>query len=64
MTSGLEFIYMGMTRFFLALSVVLFHTGAQKMLVGGVIAIQVFYIFSGFYMSLILSTKYNKINPF
>lgn len=51
---------MGLIRFLLAISVVLAHT--NKIfgigLVGGRLAVQVFYIISGFYMTLILKEKY------
>lgn len=55
---------MGILRLILALSVVAMHYGAifgQK-LVGGQIAVQSFYIISGFYMSLILNEKYVGAN--
>jgi peptidoglycan/LPS O-acetylase OafA/YrhL len=51
---------MGIIRFLLALSVVIEHSrqvfGFE--LVGGQIAVQAFYIISGFYMTLILNEKY------
>jgi peptidoglycan/LPS O-acetylase OafA/YrhL len=51
---------MGLIRFLLAISVVIEHSrqifGFE--LVGGQIAVQAFYIISGFYMTLILSEKY------
>lgn len=51
---------MGIVRLLLALSVVAAHSTeiAGFSLVGGRIAVQMFYIISGFYMSLILSEKY------
>lgn len=51
---------MGILRFLLALSVVAIHTGSifGFNLVGGQIAVQAFYIISGFYMTLILNEKY------
>jgi peptidoglycan/LPS O-acetylase OafA/YrhL len=51
---------MGVIRLLLALSVVLAHSKAVlgNKLVGGMIAVQAFYIISGFYMSLILNEKY------
>jgi peptidoglycan/LPS O-acetylase OafA/YrhL len=51
---------MGIIRLLLALSVVATHAGPilGSRLVGGQIAVQSFYIISGFYMSLILNEKY------
>jgi peptidoglycan/LPS O-acetylase OafA/YrhL len=51
---------MGKIRFLLAISVVIAHSGAifGINLVGGQIAVQAFYIISGFYMSLVLNEKY------
>lgn len=56
---------MGTLRFILALAVVIVHTaylyGSSLFgltLTGGVLAVQAFYMVSGFYMSLILDTKY------
>jgi peptidoglycan/LPS O-acetylase OafA/YrhL len=51
---------MGIIRLLLALSVVAVHGGSifGFNLVGGPIAVQSFYIISGFYMSLILNEKY------
>lgn len=51
---------MGILRLLLALSVVATHCGAiwKFNLVGGQVAVQSFYIISGFYMSLILNEKY------
>lgn len=55
---------MGILRFLLALSVVLAHSGPifGIRLVGGQIAVQAFYIISGFYMTLILNEKYVGAN--
>lgn len=55
---------MGVLRLLLALSVVATHCGAifNINFVGGQIAVQAFYIISGFYMTLILSEKYIKAN--
>ncbi len=52
---------MGLLRFLLALSVITAHTGPifGSYLVGGKIAVQSFFIISGFYMSLIISQKYS-----
>lgn len=51
---------MGLLRFFLALSVVIFHTGDffGIKFVGGQVAVQGFYLISGFYMAMILNEKY------
>ncbi|WP_197428731.1 acyltransferase family protein [Phnomibacter ginsenosidimutans] len=51
---------MGIIRFILAISVVLAHAGPLlgNSLVGGQLAVQAFYIISGFYMALILNEKY------
>jgi peptidoglycan/LPS O-acetylase OafA/YrhL len=51
---------MGIIRLLLALSVVAAHTTSffGVHLVGGKVAVQAFYIISGFYMSLILNEKY------
>jgi peptidoglycan/LPS O-acetylase OafA/YrhL len=55
---------MGLLRLLLALSVVANHCGPilGENLVGGQIAVQSFYIISGFYMSLILNEKYIGAN--
>lgn len=55
---------MGLIRILLALSVVIVHTGSiyGYNLVGGELAVQAFYIISGFYMSLILNEKYINTN--
>lgn len=51
---------MGIIRILLAVAVFLNHTGpiAGLKLTGGLVAVQTFYIISGFYMALILSEKY------
>ena len=51
---------MGFLRFILAVSVLIFHSQpiAGLRLVGGPIAVQSFFIISGFYMALILTEKY------
>ncbi len=57
--SILHSFQMGVLRFLLAISVVLFHFGGQPtLMVGGGMAVQAFYVVSGFYMSLILNEKY------
>lgn len=55
---------MGIIRLLLAISVVLAHSSSLfgTNLVGGKIAVQAFYIISGFYMSLILNEKYIGAN--
>ena len=51
---------MGLLRLILALNVVIAHSGSLFGIVsvGGMIAVKVFFIVSGFYMSLILNEKY------
>jgi peptidoglycan/LPS O-acetylase OafA/YrhL len=51
---------MGILRLLLAISVILAHQGSifGIDMVGGQIAVQAFYIISGFYMSLVLNEKY------
>lgn len=57
---------MGLIRFLLAVSVIIAHSepifGLE--LVGGRIAVQAFFMISGFYMALILSEKYNPIEEY
>jgi len=55
---------MGTLRLILAISVVLTHTSYifGFGLVGGQVAVQAFYIISGFYMALVLNEKYIGIN--
>ena len=57
---------MGVLRLILAISVVLAHAGSLFgfSLIGGQLAVQAFYIISGFYMSLILNEKYIKKNSY
>lgn len=60
---------MGLIRLLLALSVVIAHSGPVfgYSIAGGAIAVQSFYIISGFYMTLILREKYighNYYKPF
>jgi peptidoglycan/LPS O-acetylase OafA/YrhL len=57
---------MGVLRFLLAMSVVVTHVGALfglKML-PGFVAVEIFFVVSGFYMSLILSGKYADVGAF
>jgi peptidoglycan/LPS O-acetylase OafA/YrhL len=51
---------MGILRFILAIAVVIAHSSPifGYTFVGGMVAVQTFYIISGFYMSLILNEKY------
>lgn len=53
---------MGIIRLLLALSVVIDHTAPLFgiSLIGGSLAVQGFFVISGFYMSLILNEKYNN----
>lgn len=55
---------MGILRFLLAISVVIAHSSSifGFDLVGGQIAVQAFFIISGFYMTLILNEKYIGAN--
>lgn len=55
---------MGKFRTLLALSVVMFHCGSILgiTLIGGELAVQAFFIVSGFYMSMVLNEKYNGPN--
>ena len=55
---------MGILRLLLAISVVLAHSSPLFGItsVGGALAVQAFYIISGFYMSLILNEKYTGGN--
>lgn len=50
---------MGVLRVLLALSVVLGHLGASYTLAGGLAAVQLFFIVSGFYMETVLRGKYH-----
>ena len=51
---------MGLIRTLLAISVVLAHSSPifGIKLVGGQVAVQAFYMISGFYMTLVLNEKY------
>ncbi|MEN9353137.1 MAG: hypothetical protein RL318_462 [Fibrobacterota bacterium] len=51
---------MGLIRFLLALSVLLEHAGPANgfVMVGGELAVQAFYVISGFYMAMILQDRY------
>ena len=53
--------FVGLLRILLALSVALSHIGGPlgQSLAGGMAAVQVFYIISGFYMATILTEKYD-----
>ncbi len=55
---------MGLIRLILAISVVLSHSAPFLgiNLIGGQLAVEVFFVISGFYMALILEQKYNKKN--
>ena len=55
---------MGLIRLLLSIAVVVTHTGTffGLRLTGGVIAVQSFYMISGFYMTLVLSEKYKNPN--
>jgi peptidoglycan/LPS O-acetylase OafA/YrhL len=49
---------MGLVRLLLAVSVAVFHTNGGKGLLPGGLAVEMFFIISGFYMSLVLTEKY------
>lgn len=53
---------MGCLRLFLAIAVVLSHSGGiyGYVMTGGVVAVKAFFIISGFYMALILNEKYKS----
>jgi peptidoglycan/LPS O-acetylase OafA/YrhL len=55
---------LGWLRLFLALIVVVFHTGGWSgySSIGGSLAVQAFYIISGFYMGLVLNERYDRPN--
>lgn len=55
---------MGILRFLLAISVLILHTSPilGLTMVGGDVAVQAFYMISGFYMSLVLADKYETSN--
>ena len=55
---------MGILRYLLAITVVIAHSKALLGLtfVGSEIAVQAFYIISGFYMTLVLNEKYTGVN--
>ncbi len=58
---------MGLLRLFLAVSVVVAHTSlflGTNFFVAGSIAVEAFFIISGFYMSLILNEKYVGENSY
>ena len=60
---------MGSIRTLIAIAVVVAHSGPIfdleiTRLVGGKIAVQMFYMISGFYMTLVLNTKYNFKNSY
>src|SRR5689334_14401820 len=56
---------MGLVRLLLALAVVLSHTPtAEFHFIGGGLAVQAFFIVSGFYMALVLDGKYADARTF
>lgn len=58
---------MGYIRLILAISVVVAHSGKLPiigMMIGGSLAVQCFFILSGFYMALVLDRKYSDIRRF
>lgn len=50
---------MGLVRLILALGVVLHHTGTLTIMNGG-LAVEIFFVISGFYMALVLDGKYAR----
>ncbi len=54
---------MGVIRLLLAISVVLAHANS-KQLVGGSLAVQAFFVISGFYMALVLNQTYASVRVF
>src|SRR5262245_24765333 len=56
---------MGLIRLVLALSVVVWHMpGATWKLLNAAVAVLCFFIISGFYMALVLNTKYDNAKDF
>ncbi len=55
---------MGVMRFLLALSVLILHTAPDSAfpMVGGRVAVETFFMISGFYMALILNEKYAELS--
>lgn len=53
---------MGQFRLFLAIAVLISHLGlpAPTLLVPGPVAVQIFYVVSGFYMGLVLNERYDR----
>lgn len=66
MTKQHNFYGMGLIRLLLAISVIQAHTSSflGYSIANGLVAVQVFYIFSGFYMFMILTEKYTSIKSF
>jgi len=56
-------VVVGLIRFYLAVTVVLAHCGLKGWLFGGVQAVQMFFVISGFCMALVLNEKYREPNP-
>ena len=58
---------MGSIRVLLAVAVLVAHTNALfglQFFGGGVIAVECFFVISGFYMALVLSSKYQRVSDF
>ena len=58
---------MGLLRLILALNVVIAHAGGnifKVTSVGGLISVETFFMISGFYMSLILTSKYKGLDKY
>lgn len=53
---------MGILRYILAISVLLYHVPQKPILImNGAIAVEAFFIISGFYMALVINEKYSKL---
>ncbi|MCH4541434.1 acyltransferase [Ochrobactrum sp. A-1] len=55
--------FMGSLRLFLAICVVITHNGFSNPFIGGTFAVMIFFIISGFFITLVLNEKYTDINP-
>ena len=55
---------MGVLRLLLAISVMLAHSKYSGVLLNGSIAVELFYIISGYYMAMVLNTKYDSKKQF
>jgi peptidoglycan/LPS O-acetylase OafA/YrhL len=53
-----ELIFMGLIRFYLAISVAVWHISDTSLMINGYLAVICFYIISGYYMSMVLNGSY------